>query len=1038
MARPQTPPLLSQIRVARSYSEQATALRALRDELVGHIQRKERWIQNGILEPLVEILQDDVRSPTRLIGKEPSQTGQPGFLSDHEMVRLLCLQLIASFAYGGAAFLAPIHAAGVVPAVMSVISPADNSRQVVLAALRALSNITASAELTPIGGGYTSRLSDALFSSGPVDALRTILFHGSLDSMVQEQKCLVAGLISRLCKSPRHQNALADAGILDSLATMLASFVVSRGEVVPGAELAGQTNGLARLRPAPAPPGADLALVLEALSTIVADSRFRSCYLLSSPAIMSVFPSVEFMPPATESRAAWNALEANGFGDLGTKNPGAIDYLLPAVPVPKLYSRGRNEYPPLGFSQSRDALAGSGRSSTFKFTGIDLGRLDVSSEEEDDDEPESPLIPWLIHLVRSTDGLERVMAAALLTSLFKSGFAVPEREQALAFLVIPLLCQLLKEHDKEVPASVQQAAFVEPDTATQWAIQERTLDVLARLVGDSEVLQQAAYDCGIIKMVAKLLKDSYEPHPVQSAPRPWSPEPEQTNDFEQGLATCRLGPPGQLPATAHKIRMRESALKLVTAMATLSKDYREALVEADIVPYIVESLSTFPGKPKSPKEQPASEKGRDGGDAGGASPYGPNLNAVIMAACHATRALARLPSIVRTTLQDHGIAMPINKLLRHPAAEVQIAASSAVINLLTNCSPMVEPLLDAGVVKTLCEHAHSLNPGLQLNALWALKHLVVNLDNNLRKQCLEELEPGWLVQLISDDASEDEAFRAQARPERRVTTTNPADEEDEDMENTENLYEDDSSQSWIWPAMSLIPPAAAAGSRRLQQVSLKLGLLREAELSPARKCRADTIAIQEQGLGFIRNLLMLPTPASQTDMVDYLFTELGQDRLFGILADKLKVRVVGAFGRRGRSAAGTARGGGGGGGGGNDTLVVYPQPRIVENLTYILVHMAAGVPRHRQLVVAQTELLRLLGGHFNSKDAGVRRALCQLFVNLSFLEGEADRGACSQRALELERLGFVAKLEGLERGDGDLDVRERAKAAVAQLKTPTV
>jgi hypothetical protein len=303
---------------------------------------------------------------------------------------------------------------------------------------------------------------------------------------------------------------------------------------------------------------------------------------------------------------------------------------------------------------------------------------------------------------------------------------------------------------------------------------------------------------------------------------------------------------------------------------------------------------------------------------------------------------------------------------------------------------------------------------------------VVNLDNNLRKQCLEELEPGWLVQLISDDASEEEALHARARSERRATTTDPDD--DEDMEgNAEALYPDDLPGPWTWPALSHLPTTITSSSR-LQQASTKLTQLRDAELNPSRKSRADTLAIQEQGLGFIRNLLMLPTPSNQTDMVDYLFTELGQDRLFGILADKLKVRVVGAYSRR---RASSTRGG-------SDTLVVYPQPRIVENLTYILVHMAAGVPRHRQLVVAQTELLRLLGGHFNSKDAGVRRALCQLFMNLSFLEGEADRGACSQRATELERLGFLAKLEGLERGDGDLDVRERAKAAVAQLKTPTV
>jgi hypothetical protein len=296
---------------------------------------------------------------------------------------------------------------------------------------------------------------------------------------------------------------------------------------------------------------------------------------------------------------------------------------------------------------------------------------------------------------------------------------------------------------------------------------------------------------------------------------------------------------------------------------------------------------------------------------------------------------------------------------------------------------------------------------------------VVDLDNSLRKQCLEELEPGWLVQLISDDTSDEEALQPRTRSARRSTDA----DDDEDMD-AETPYEDDAHRSWTWPALSHLTTPASA-SPRLLHASAKLTALRDAELNPARKARADSLAIQEQGLGFIRTLIMLPVPSSQTDMVDYLFTELSQDRLFSILADKLKVRVVGALGRR-RSSRGR-----------RDTVVLYPQARIVENLTYVLVHMAAGAPRHRQLVVAQTELLKLLDGHLNSKDAGVRRALCQLFSNLTCLESDGDRLPCSQRVLELERLGFLARLEGLERDDVDLGVRERAKAAAAQMKTPT-
>jgi hypothetical protein len=265
-------------------------------------------------------------------------------------------------------------------------------------------------------------------------------------------------------------------------------------------------------------------------------------------------------------------------------------------------------------------------------------------------------------------------------------------------------------------------------------------------------------------------------------------------------------------------------------------------------------------------------------------------------------------------------------------------------------------------------------------------------------------------------------------------------------------YEDDNGRAWVWPAMSRFTTASSmplrAPSSRMQQAGFKLAALRDSELNPARKARNDSLAIQEQGLGFIRNFIFLSSePESQTELIDYLFTEIGQDRLFGILADKLKVRVVGAFGRRHRrgsrhspslslssSASSSMRGVGVGVG---DTVVLYPQARIIENLTYILVHIAASIPRHRHLVIAQTELLKLLGGHFNSKDDHVRRALCHLFMNLSCLDSDGDRLPCSQRVLELERLGFKAKLESLEQGDALLDIRERAKAAVSQMKAPT-
>lgn len=568
-----------------------------------------------------------------------------------------------------------------------------------LSALRTLSSFGEATRIAPRGADDTTYIADALFSPAPLAALCDILSQTRrADVVVREQKEVVGDMISWLCKTPAHQAALADSGVLDALATVLASFVVARGEVIPGALWSGQSDGLAELIPPPADGGADLSSVLEALSAIVANSRFRACLLLCSPALMAVFPHNELAPPVPPAGVseAWLALVTSGLVDTDSRDRGPMDYLLPTVLLPqsKIQARSFRDYPPLGFSKSRDnlAAAASGRVPTYKFTGLDLGRPEGSAEDETAEEPESPLIPWLIHIIRSGTAMEKIGAASLLASLFKAGFTGPEREHMMGVLVIPILWDLLEYYPKEIPKAAQRSATISDDIAHDLYIQHRTLDVLARLVGESEVLQRVVFDCGVMQEVYTSLMSSYEPLESPHPPPTWSPVPGQGNKAgdRRAPASCRVGSPGQVPAYVHRMRIRESALKLAAAMATLSNDYREELVMDRVTPYIVESLSPRPGKPRGPKEQPVGEqKPEDGGDLKGPSVYGYNTKPVLIAACHAIRALARSPKIVRTTLQDHGVAKPILKLLLHSDMEVKIAASGAVINLLTNCSPMV-------------------------------------------------------------------------------------------------------------------------------------------------------------------------------------------------------------------------------------------------------------------------------------------------------------------------------------------------------------
>ncbi|RAL61625.1 hypothetical protein DID88_009662 [Monilinia fructigena] len=115
--------------------------------------------------------------------------------------------------------------------------------------------------------------------------------------------------------------------------------------------------------------------------------------------------------------------------------------------------------------------------------------------------------------------------------------------------------------------------------------------------------------------------------------------------------------------------------------------------------------------------------------------------------------------------------------------------------------------------------------------------------------------------------------------------------------------------------------------------------------------------------------------------------------------------------------------------------VIPPQPEIIIAVVYILVHMAASIPQHRQIVIAQSELLKLLVPQFNNPAYEVRVALCYLVSNLTWEDDASDRSACAQRVHSLKQLGILQKVEHLEH-DPELDVRERAKTAIWQMKAP--
>ncbi|KAG5765876.1 hypothetical protein H9Q72_006039 [Fusarium xylarioides] len=955
MARAQSHPILAQLRNARTLPEQIDALRALKNEIIGHVQRKEQWVGLGVLHPIVRTLAS-ARSPAKPNGKDSRYPLPQRPLSEDENVRLQALQLVASFANGGPAFLAPLHAARAIPSLMANVSPFTNAPQLVVTALKALTDIAdASALAAPSSPIDVESLADTVFSAQYLDSFGAMLSNTSTNILLESQVSLAAGLISRLCREERHQQALATSGVLDALATRLASVAVLRGEVVPGADALAKNDGLFEAFPEPASQTLRLDSILEAIGAILGDSKYRANRLANSPSILAVFPPIKFEP------AGYTDVEQTGPNSVRQHPVTAMEYMLP-INLPRNQSTSPYGSVPSGGSSDSQS---SSRSSLNKFGSSaiwDSPRFQtLNSSPEDTEEIESPFIPWLVRLVRRSGEYERLLASAILAALIKDVSDVNE-----------------------------------VDNAVKRTILERAPVVLARMITDSEYLQKAAYECEAIPVLSRLLKHAYTPVKEGTRPHYWSPHADVDMEVENNSPMAQLGQEGQNELLVHRLKVRESTLTAIAGLAGGKEDYRKAFVAKDVVSYVVESLSEYPRRPQSAKERdsekPSAETTRKGETAG----YGANPASVIVAGCHVVRMLSRSVSILRTSLVDHGVALPIFRFMKHPDVTVQIAATSAICNLVLEVSPLRELLAENGVVTVLCEHAHSQNPALRLNGLWALKHFVDAVGPDLKKACLAELGSHWLQQLVCDD-TEDMAL--QLAKEREASGL--------DMDDDVDMQPSDKPHRWIYGSSGMLRELNAADSSRLRQVEDKLAA--------------------EQGLDMIRNLIGRPrsglspeTTNETTEMIDFLLHEFGSERLFEILSSKLRPKVHRPFSRRVTS--------------GREPRMFHPQSKIIVAVIYILTHIAASISRHQQMIIAQTDLLKLLAQQASSKDREVRVALCHFIINLTYKDDDGEAQACAIRTHELRKLGFQSKMEALTKQDGDLDVRERAKTAAYQME----
>lgn len=523
-----------------------------------------------------------------------------------------------------------------------------------------------------------------LYTEQHLLSITHLLLQQSPSFVAQQQIALAAALISKTCIDEHHRVLLAQGGVLEALALRLASFVVATGCSLNSDNGSGVRPGHDGDIPR-ATSRSKISPVLEAIAAIVQHSKSRALQFLNATALASVFHKPLSDTALLHERKASGSSPNGSIAPAAHQTPqNAIESLIPSLPSSHLRSSLTHvsNFPPLG------ALGTSGKQlqATRSF-GSAIEIIQSQGLEYMEDE-ESPLIAWLIYIARSDNEVTGLMAAWVLAILYQQGLAKRGRETAFALLLVPSLVHMLDKDPKisrEIPSNYGKCDHEYPDSF----IQEKAASILGMLAANSLEVQKAAADAGAIKKLSRLLKESYDEMPPDSATLMWTPEPATSRHPEALDDGSKLGPAGISPEAFNVMRLRGSILSALAAIATDKDDYRKAIIEHGVVPFVIKTLKPeVAGLSSIPQASAPAERALKN-----TTPFNKICKDTILAACGIARALSRSVSTLRTSLMDAGLPAPLFVLLKHQDTELQVAATAVVINLVLQFSPMREARL---------------------------------------------------------------------------------------------------------------------------------------------------------------------------------------------------------------------------------------------------------------------------------------------------------------------------------------------------------
>ncbi|EPS40140.1 hypothetical protein H072_6085 [Dactylellina haptotyla CBS 200.50] len=1001
------------IEAIRAPETRKDALHALKHIVLGHDEQKLEYVRAGLVDFLLLILEEEP-------GYRQTRNKQSLQIETDVVI------ILGSLARGGSVFLNTTQIERLVPILLDLLESQPLYVPLLESALRTLNSILS----LPVAAQDAEIVSIVQNHPSTLRSISRVLSNPSSNRDFASYQATI--LIPKTC-SPgdgRWQDSIVESGILSALVKNLAKLIkaVEISRVGKGAgllkteQLFIERNSLSKssstvsLRyqrrdigrgperlPAseyiPIPPASYVAALLDAIAFTVRGSKFRSDECLFASCITDILGE-EALPEIHRPPPLWRDSKSLDDGPGGTSSSGGYNY-------------AGQDFPPLSPSGERHSqirsTPGSGLHPAAAYPppehSLDHERPKVPQIShlrfvgEKDNDPESPFIQWLINYIRrEKDSLTRLTAIGLLTDFVQTGCVSKRKVKRIGLLIVPMLVRYLDETDTSTVAITKAYDLSFQAQETEWVVQEQAPAVLAILLTDNQRLQAAAVEAGAVKRLTGMLKRAFDAIPASSE-----------NDSSIVESHEMLW---NEKVRAHQLKVREGTLRALAAIALFEDEHRKKIIESGALGFVVGSLT--------PEHIPESIDEVDIDMVMGGTQDHPLLRSqlptisenetnvsftvpetaqtgnpvpVLVAATNVVRSLSRSVNVLSTSLIDWHVSEPLFNLLSHPSIQVQIAATAALCNLVMEFSPLRKKLEEKGIVKALgdlvrfgdgnvCSYNKNGHPtgefdsskeALRLNAIWALKHLVLKQDESVISSCLSAFGTTWLLEQI---AIEDKTVGSHAE--------------------ASNIGH--SSDGKILLESHNIGFSEGVMGRLAANYAAP---------KPEDQRKKALQEFQEQALDFFRNIMAGPNATSTfrqilRDTKNHVISSIGNTNhgenasvnsspttpqryktpFYDVLTEKLKSK---------------------------------PGERIVLAIIYVLVHIGACA-EHRATLIEQSSLFHELIKLFEVQVDQIRIGLSWLAINLTWKENNGSNADFTRRVQKLRAYRYVDRLEWLNNG----------------------